>query len=106
MTAWAVLFAAVNAFGEEFVNRSLFIGAVRTDFGTGHAVVVSAAIFGINHWNGLPGGATGVLMTLALALVAGRSMVDTKGSFWPWFMHALPDCVLFYYWGIGSVGHG
>jgi membrane protease YdiL (CAAX protease family) len=106
MMPWAVLFAAINAFGEEAVNRSLFIGAVRTGFGTGHAVVVSAAIFGITHWNGLPGGAIGVLMTLALALVAGRAMVDTQGSGWPWFMHALPDWVLFYYWGIGSVGHG
>lgn len=106
MVPWAVLFATINAFGEEAVNRNLLIGAIKPEYGGTHAVAVSALIFGVDHWRGLPGGLIGVLMTCALALVAGRAMVDTKGVFWSWFIHALPDCVLFYYWGIGAVGHG
>lgn len=105
MVPWAVLFAAGNAFLEEFVNRNVLAGSVQMDFGAQHAIVVSAFIFGIGHWNGLPAGAIGVLMTFVLGYVAAKAMVETKGMFWPWFMHALPDCVRFYYWGIGSVAH-
>jgi membrane protease YdiL (CAAX protease family) len=106
LVPWAVLFSAINAFGEEVVNRNLLVGALKTDFSPAQAVLVSAAIFGVEHWRGLPGGLVGFLMTFALAFVAGRAMVDTKGTFWSWLMHAAPDCVLFYMWGIGSVGHG
>ena len=105
MAAWAVLFAAINAFGEEFINRNVLVPAVERDFGTAHALLVSAFVFGIGHWNGLPAGVLGVLMTFTLGLAAGKAMVDTKGTFWSWFMHFVPDCALFYYWGIGSVVH-
>jgi membrane protease YdiL (CAAX protease family) len=105
MVPVAVMLAAINAFEEEFLNRNLLVGAVRTNFGPVHAVAVGAFIFGLGHWNGLPAGILGVLMTLALGVVTGTAMVQTKGMFWSWFMHFLPDCVLFYYWGIGSVVH-
>jgi membrane protease YdiL (CAAX protease family) len=105
MVPVAVGFAAINAFEEEFLNRSILIGAVQPDFGAVQAVLVGAFIFGIGHWNGLPAGVLGVLMTFALGAVTGTAMVQTKGMFWSWFMHFLPDCVLFYYWGIGSVAH-
>ena len=105
MALIAVLMAARNAFHEELLYRNLLIGALKPHFGAIHAVAVSAFIFGVGHWNGLPAGVLGVLMTLALGLVAGIAMVQTKGMFWSWFMHFVPDCVLFYYWGIGSVAH-
>jgi membrane protease YdiL (CAAX protease family) len=101
----AILLAAINAFQEEFLNRNLLVGAVQADFGPVHAIAVSAFIFGIGHWNGLPAGVIGVLMTLALGAATGLAMVQTKGLLWPWFMHFVPDCVLAYYWGIGSVAH-
>jgi membrane protease YdiL (CAAX protease family) len=105
MVPWAVLFAAINAFGEEFLYRNALVPAVQANFGTQQALVVSAAIFGIGHWNGLPAGPVGVLMTVVLGYITGKAMVETKGTFWPWFMHTLPDCVIFYYWGIGAVAH-
>jgi membrane protease YdiL (CAAX protease family) len=105
MAAFAVLFAAINAFGEEFLNRTLLVPTVQKNFGSMHALLVSAFIFGIGHWNGLPAGPLGVAMTFILGFVAAKAMVDTKGIFWPWIMHWIPDCVLFYYWGIGSVAH-
>lgn len=105
MVPVAVMLAAINAFEEEFLNRNVLIGAVRTNFGPVHAVAVGACIFGVGHWNGLPAGIPGVLMTLTLGVVTGTAMVQTEGMFWPWFMHFIPDCVLFYYWGIGSVAH-
>ena len=42
------------------------VGAVQPNFGARHAILVSAFTFGIGHWNGLPAGAAGVLMTFAL----------------------------------------
>jgi membrane protease YdiL (CAAX protease family) len=105
MVPGAVMLAAVNAFEEEFLNRNLLVGAVRTNFGPIHAVAVGAFIFGVGHWNGLPAGLPGVLMTLTLGMVTGTAMVQTEGMLWSWFMHFVPDCVLFYYWGIGSVAH-
>lgn len=95
MVPVAVMLAAVNAFEEEFLNRNLLVGAVRTDFGPMHAVAVGAFIFGVGHWNGLPAGIPGVLMTLTLGMVTGTAMVQTEGMLWSWFMHFVPDCVLF-----------
>lgn len=105
MATVAVMLAAINAFQEEFVYRNAIGGTVRMNFGPVQAVAVSAFIFGVGHWNGLPAGVLGVLMTLALGVMTGTAMVQTKGIFWSWFMHFVPDCVLFYYWGIGSVAH-
>ncbi|HTA66656.1 MAG TPA: CPBP family intramembrane glutamic endopeptidase [Bryobacteraceae bacterium] len=105
MVPTAVMLAAINAFQEEFIYRNVIAGAVRVNFGAVQAVAVSAFIFGIGHWNGLPAGVPGVLMTLTLGVVTGMAMVQTKGIFWSWFMHFVPDCVLFYYWSVGSVAH-
>jgi membrane protease YdiL (CAAX protease family) len=105
MVPQAVMLAGVNAFEEEFLNRSLLVGAVRTNFGPIQAVAIGAFIFGVGHWNGLPAGVPSVLMTLALGMVTGTAMVQTEGMLWSWLMHFVPDCVLFYYWGIGSVAH-
>jgi membrane protease YdiL (CAAX protease family) len=105
MALVAVMLAAINAFQEEFVYRNVIAGAVRTNFGPVQAVAVSAFIFGVGHWNGLPAGVLGVLMTLALGIMTATAMIQTRGIFWSGFMHFVPDCVLLYYWGLGSVAH-
>ncbi len=102
---WALVLAANNAFVEEAIYRSALIASVQTDFGSLQAVAASAVIFGLTHWNGIPFGVTGVLMTLAFGLLAGKAMLETKGMFWPWFMHMLPDIVIYYHWGTGAVQH-
>jgi hypothetical protein len=106
MAAWAILFAAMNAFVEESIFRNALLSSLEPEFGAQQAIFVSATIFGLGHWNGLPSGTAGVLMTWVFGYLAAKAMVETKGMFWPWFMHALPDCVIFYYWGIGSLRHG
>lgn len=106
MALWAVLFAFMNAFVEESFFRNALLSSLEPAFDAQQRILVSAAIFGLGHWNGLPNGVAGVLMTSVLGYLAAKAMVETKGLFWPWFMHMLPDCVIFYYWGIGSVQHG
>ncbi len=102
---FAVVLAANNAFVEETIYRNALIASVQADFGSLQALAASAAIFGLTHWNGIPFGVSGVLMTLAFALLAGKAMLETKGMFWPWFMHMLPDVVIYYHWGAGAVRH-
>ena len=106
MALWAVLFACVNSFGKELLNRNILVSTVQPAFGAQHAILVSSVIFGIGHWNGLPAGPIGVVMTFVLGYVAAKALIETRGMFWPWFMHMVPDCVLFYYWGLGAVAHG
>jgi len=105
MALWTVLFATTNAFLEECTYRIAFIPALLPHFGPRTAILVSAAIFGLGHWNGLPYGLPGVLLTLALGLIVSKALVDTRGLFWPWFIHFCPDLVMFYCWGVGSVIH-
>jgi membrane protease YdiL (CAAX protease family) len=105
MALWAVLFACANALIEESIYRSALIPALLPNFGARTAIFVSAAIFGLGHWNGLPYELPGVLLTFLLGAITAKAMVDTRGIFWPWLIHMLPDCVMFYYWGLGSVAH-
>jgi len=91
---------------EEFGFRNILLAALEPTFGAEQAALVSAFIFAIGHWNGLPAGVLGVLMSVALGYVAAKAMLETRGMFWPWFMHVVPDCVLYYYWASGAVSHG
>ncbi len=100
---WAVALAANNAFVEEAIYRSALIASLQADFGPLQAVAASAAIFGLAHWNGILSGFTGVLMASAFGLLAAKAMLETKGLFWPWFMHVLPDVVIYYQWGAGAI---
>ena len=34
-------------------------------------------------------------MTAFLAWLIGKSILETKGLFWGWFIHFLPDVVIF-----------
>jgi len=40
-------------------------------------------------------GVAGVLMTGFLAWLIGKSMLETGGFLWPWFIHFVPDVVVF-----------
>jgi hypothetical protein len=35
-------------------------------------------------------------MTGFLAFLLGKSMLETRGLTWPWFIHFLPDTVIFF----------
>lgn len=98
---WAPLFAAMNSFVEESLSRNGLLSSLEPNFGARQAILATTVIFGIGHWNSLPYGATGVLMTSALGYLAAKAMIETKGMFWSWFMHFIPDWVIFYYWGMG-----
>jgi membrane protease YdiL (CAAX protease family) len=100
----AVLFAAINAFNEEMYFRASLLSTLPAIIGKNHALLINVVFFGLAHYlYGSPPGIIGFLMTGFLAWLLGKSMLETKGLFWPWFIHFLPDVVVFFSYAIGWV---
>jgi hypothetical protein len=70
------------------------------------AILLTAAYFGIGHYYGVPYGIIGVLMAGILGWLLGKSMLETKGFFWAWFIHFLQDVMIFSFMAIGSIAAG
>ena len=86
--------ALTNSFTEGIVTRWTiaegFTGSLSP-----YAPWVSALIFGIVHYFGIPGGWAGSLMAGFLAWLLVRSIQDTRGIAWSWFIHFCLDVLIF-----------
>lgn len=91
-----LVFALMNAFSEEIIFRFSFV-AVVSKYGYSPYVAqgLAAAIFGIVHYFGNPGGIPGVLMAAFIGWFLAKSMLETKGFFWALTIHFLQDVVIF-----------
>lgn len=99
-----LLFAAINAFNEEMYYRATLLSTLPQVIGKNYALLINVVFFGLAHYlYGSPAGIIGFLMTGFLAWIIGKSMLETKGLFWPWFIHFLPDLVIFYSYAIAWV---
>jgi hypothetical protein len=93
---FVLLFAAVNAFNEEVYFRASLLSTLAAVVGRGHALLMIAVFFGMAHClYGSPPGVVGFLMTAFLGWLLGKSMLETRGLLWPWFIHFVPDVVVF-----------
>jgi hypothetical protein len=101
-----LVLAAMNAFAEEMSYRAPQLAALRPGVGGQQALWMTAAFFGIGHFYGVPYGVVGVLMAGFLGWFLGKSMLETQGFFWPWFIHFLQDVAIFAFMAIGSVTAG
>ena len=91
-----LLFATINAFNEEIYYRASLLSTLPQLIGKNHALLINVVFFGLAHYlYGSPPGVVGFLMTGFLAWLLGKSMLETKGFFWAWFIHFLPDVVIF-----------
>jgi membrane protease YdiL (CAAX protease family) len=100
----AALLATINAFNEEMYFRASLLSTLPAVIGKNHALLINVALFGLSHYlYGSPPGILGFLMTGFLAWLLGKSMLETKGLFWPWFIHFLPDVVVFFSYAIDWV---
>lgn len=103
----AVLLAAVlNAFNEEMTYKASFLSVLEDRVGGKQALMLMAAFFGLGHYYGIPYGVIGVLMAGFLGWLLGKSMLETRGFFWAWFIHFLQDVLIFSFLAIGSVTPG
>ncbi|MBU0529909.1 CPBP family intramembrane metalloprotease, partial [bacterium] len=93
---FVLLYAAINALNEEVYFRLTLLSTLPQIIGKTHALLINVAFFGLAHYlYGSPPGMIGLLMTGFLAWLLGKSILETKGIFWAWFIHFLPDVVIF-----------
>ena len=103
----AVLFAAaLNAFNEEITYKASFLAVLEDVVGKQQALWLLAAYFGIWHFYGIPYGIVGVLLAGFLGWFLGKSMLETRGMFWAWFLHFLQDVLIFIFLSIGAITPG
>ncbi len=101
-----LLCAALNAFHEEMTYKASFLAVLEDVVGRRQALWLMAAYFGILHFYGIPYGVIGVLMATFLGWFLGKSMLETRGLFWAWFLHFIQDVLIFAFLAIGSITAG
>jgi hypothetical protein len=101
-----LLLAVMNSFSEEMSLRATTLGALKGTMTGMQAVMLAAVFFGIGHYYGVPYGVIGVVMAWFLGWLLGKSMEETKGFTWAWFIHFLQDVAIFSFIAIGSIVPG
>jgi membrane protease YdiL (CAAX protease family) len=92
---FAAICAGLNAFAEEFLYRAALIPHVLPLLGTRATLLLLPVWFGLAHWFGVPSGLTGVLLAAIGAWFFTRSMIETRGIAWAWFLHFLADFTVY-----------
>ncbi len=98
--------AALNAFNEEMTYKASFLSVLEDPLGKHQALWLMAAYFGLGHFYGVPYGVIGVIMAGFLGWFLGKSMLETRGLWWAWFIHFLQDVLIFSFMAIGSIAPG
>jgi membrane protease YdiL (CAAX protease family) len=101
-----LILSAVNAFSEEITYRASLLAPLRAVVGKSQALLLTAALFGFWHFYGVPYGIVGVIMAGVLGWLLGKSMLETKGIFWAWFIHFWQDVAIFAFIAAGSIVPG
>jgi len=98
--------AALNAFNEEMTYKASFLSVLEDIVGKHQSLWLMAAYFGLGHFYGIPYGVIGVLMAGFLGWFLGKSMLETRGLWWAWFIHFWQDVLIFSFLAIGSIRPG
>ena len=98
-----LLLAAMNAFSEELNYRAALLAPLAPAVGKTHSILLTATFFGLGHFYGVPYGIIGVIMAFVLGYLLSKSMLETRGFFWPWFIHFLQDIAIFSFMAIGAI---
>ena len=86
-----LLAAALNAFNEEVTYKAAFLSVLESPVGPRQALYMVAYFFGIMHFYGVPYGVVGVILATFLGWILAKSMQETRGVFWAWFIHFWQD---------------
>jgi hypothetical protein len=95
---WILLFAALNAAGEEWLYRVALLRAGEGVTSPELSCLLSAAVFGIAHLRGMPGGIGGAFAAGLLGFVLSRATLETHGIATAWSVHFLQDVLIFGGW--------
>jgi hypothetical protein len=101
-----LLAAALNAFNEEVTYKASILSVLVEPVGSRQALRMVAAYFGIAHFYGIPYGVIGVILAWFLGWILARSMLETRGLTWAWFIHFVQDVLIFGFMAIGAITPG
>lgn len=90
-----LVMALFNSLAEGIVYRSAMLSALKNILPKNQLMLVAAALFGIAHYYGAPGGIIGVGMSGVLGWYMCRSMYETRGFVSSWIIHFMQDVVIF-----------
>ena len=93
----ALFLAIANSFSEEVSYRNALLNPLVDIVGRDHAMFITAVLFGLAHYQGVPSGLLGVVLSSILGFLLAKSMLDTKGMYWAWMIHFLQDILIFTY---------
>ncbi len=91
---WIVLFSLTNSFGEEMIYRLGIVSPLKGLLAPTTIFFISAILFGLPHFAGMPNGIIGAIMAGVLGFVLAKSMVETNGFFWAWIIHFIQDIII------------
>lgn len=86
-----------NSFSEEVSYRNALLNPLVDIVGRNQAILITAVLFGLAHYQGVPSGLLGIALSAILGFLLAKSMLDTKGMFWAWLIHFLQDILIFTY---------
>ena len=101
-----LIFAAMNAFSEEMSYRAAPLSVLEEPLGKNQSLLLTSLFFGLGHFYGIPYGVMGVIMASLLGWFLGKSMLETRGFGWAWFIHFLQDVMIFAFMVIGTITPG
>jgi len=91
-----LLFAVMNAFGEELAYRAAPLSQLWTVVGKRQAIWMTAVWFGLGHYyGGIPSGLPGAVFSTLIAVLFGKAMLETKGIAMPVFIHLWGDVLIY-----------
>jgi membrane protease YdiL (CAAX protease family) len=97
-----VIGAAINAFAEEFMFRSVVLARLEPVLGPQQAIWMAAGLFGLMHYFGDPGGPQGVLLAAYLGWIAAKSMIETRGFVWAFLIHFVGNVIVYAFWAMAA----
>jgi uncharacterized protein len=71
---WIILFSLTNSFDEEAIYRIGIVSPLKGLIAPMTIFLISAVLFGIPHFGGMPSGIIGVLMASVLGYVLAKSV--------------------------------
>jgi len=100
---WIVAFSLTNSFSEEAIYRLGVISPLYGVIDTSELILLSAILFGLVHFGGMPNGIIGMLMAGFLGWFLAKSIVETEGIFWAWLIHFIQDIVIYIGFILGNI---
>ena len=66
--------------------KASFLSVLENAVGKKQALLLMSAFLDIFHFYGIPYGVVGVVLATFLGWLLGKSMLETRGMWWAWFI--------------------